>query len=76
MHSSIGDILVRSARRTPDVVALHFGERSWTYRALDEGSGRVAHALLGLGLRKVDRVAAFANNSDAYVLLWLGVVKS
>ena len=74
--STIGDIVARSARRTPDSLALSFGDRTWTYRALDEGSTRVAAALLARGLVTGDRVAAFGKNSDAYVLLWLGVVKA
>ena len=76
MRSTIGDILTRTARRVPDAMALAFGDRTWTYRELDEASTRVAHALHALGLVKGDRVAAFGKNSDAYVLLWLGVQKA
>src|SRR6185312_16312569 len=76
MRSTIGDILTRSARRVPDAMALTFGDRTWTYRELDDASTRVAHALHALGLVKGDRVAAFGKNSDAYVLLWLGVQKA
>jgi fatty-acyl-CoA synthase len=76
MRSTIGDIIARSARRAPRAMALSFEDRVWTYRDLEEGSTRVAAALLALGLRKGDRVAAFGKNSDAYVLLWLGVVKA
>ncbi|WP_273736624.1 condensation domain-containing protein, partial [Mycolicibacterium septicum] len=35
--------------RTPHAVALICGERSWTYRELDEASNRLAHYLTGLG---------------------------
>lgn len=76
MRSTIGDIVARSARRTPEAIALTFEDRAWTYRELDDGSNRVASALLALGLKKGDRVAAFGKNSDAYLLLWLGVVKA
>src|SRR3569623_275381 len=76
IRSTIGDILTRTARRVPDAMALAFGDRTWTYRELDEASTRVAHALHAVGLVKGDRVAAFGKNSDAYVLLWLGVQKA
>ncbi|HEX7662943.1 MAG TPA: AMP-binding protein [Polyangiaceae bacterium] len=76
MRSTIGDIVRRSARRTPEAMALTFEDRAWSYRALDEASNRVARKLLEFGLKKGDRVAAFGKNSDAYVLLWLGVVKA
>jgi fatty-acyl-CoA synthase len=75
-RSTIGDLIRRSARRVPDALALSFEDRTWTYRELDEASTRVAAALLASGLRKGDRVAAFGKNSDAYVILWLGVVKA
>jgi len=75
-RSTIGDLITRSARRTPAKQALAFEDRTWTYREFDDASTRVAAALLGLGLRAGDRVAAFGKNSDAYVLLWLGVVKA
>jgi fatty-acyl-CoA synthase len=75
-RSTIGDLIRRSARRVPTAMALTFEDRVWTYRQLDEGSDRVAVQLLELGLQKGDRVAAFGKNSDAYVLLWLGVLKA
>ena len=76
MRSVIGDILTRSARRTPTAMALTFQDRAWSYRQLDDAASRVAGALLSLGLSKGDRVAAFGKSSDAYVLLWLGVQKA
>jgi fatty-acyl-CoA synthase len=76
MRSTIGDIISRSARRSPTAMALTFDDRVWTYRELDDGSTRVAAKLLALGFEKGDRIAAFGKNSDAYVLLWLGVVKA
>ena len=75
-RSTIGVLLTRSARRAPDAPSPHFEDRTWTYQQLEEASTRVAAGLLDLGLRKGDRVAAFGKNSDAYVLLWFGVVKA
>ena len=74
--STVGRVLERSARRTPDRVALTFGERSWSYTELDRAAGRVAAGLLGLGLVRGDRVAAFGKNSDAYLLLYLGCARA
>jgi fatty-acyl-CoA synthase len=76
MRSTIGDIITRTARRVPEAHALTFADRRWTYRELDDASTRVAAKLLALGLAPGDRVAAFGKNSDAYVLLWLGVQKA
>ncbi|MGZ6623767.1 MAG: AMP-binding protein, partial [Solirubrobacteraceae bacterium] len=74
--STVGRVLERSARRTPDRLALTFGARSWSYAELDRAVGRVAAGLLGLGLVRGDRVAAFGKNSDAYLLLYLGCARA
>ncbi|MFD1407538.1 acyl-CoA synthetase [Kroppenstedtia eburnea] len=74
--NTIGDLLRRSAIRSPDQEALIFGERRWTYRQLEEASNRLARQLLERGLQKGDRVAAYGRNSDAYVLLWLAAAKA
>ncbi len=76
LRSTIGDVVARSARRTPNAMALTFEDRVWSYRELDDAATRVAAALLALGLSKGDRVAAYGRNSDAYLLLWLGAVKA
>ena len=76
LRSTIGDLVARAARRVPARMALTFGPRSWTYAELDRAAERVARALLERGLRRGDRVTAFGRNSDAYLLLWLGVAKA
>jgi fatty-acyl-CoA synthase len=74
--STVDDVVHRSAARHPDRIALSFGDRSWTYRELDEAVSRVAARLLAAGCRKGDRVAAFGRNSDAYLLLYLGCARA
>ncbi|QEC50825.1 AMP-binding protein [Baekduia soli] len=72
MTSTVDDVVRRSARRAGGAEAVRFGERSWTYRELDDAVSRVAGRLLGLGLARGDRVAALGTNSDVYLLLFLG----
>src|SRR3954453_2599627 len=74
--STVSDLIRRSARRAPTRIALHFGERRWTYEELDDAVSRVAGRLLELGLRKSERVAAYGTNSDAYLLLYLGCARA
>jgi fatty-acyl-CoA synthase len=76
MTSTVADVIRRSARRWPRRIALHFGERRWTYEELDDAVSRVAGRLLELGLTKGDRVAALGTNSDAYLLLYLGCARA
>lgn len=68
---TIADALQRSAAKFRDRLALTYLDRRWSFRDLHAAAGRVAWALSARGLKKGDRVAAYARNSDAYVVLWL-----
>lgn len=74
--STVGAILTRSARRTPEALALRFGEREWTYAELDTAVSRVAAALRARGLSHSDRVAALGRNSDAFLILYLACARA
>ncbi len=74
--STIDGIARRSARAFPDRPALLFRDRAWTYRELDDAVSRAAEFLLGHGLGKGDRVAAFGKNSDAYVIAFLACARA
>jgi fatty-acyl-CoA synthase len=76
MTSTVADVVRRSARRWPTRIALHFGERRWTYEELDDAASRVAARLLDQGLQHGERVAALGTNSDAYLLLYLGCARA
>jgi len=75
-RNTLGDAFHRTAQRCRDKVAVIFNERRWSYRELDAAVSNVAHALLAQGCDKGDRVAAYARNSDAYVILMLGCVRA
>lgn len=74
--STVDDVLRRSATRWPRRTALHFADRSWTYRELDDAVSRAAAVLLDLGLAAGDRVATYGRNSDAYLLAFLGCARA
>ncbi|HEV2673830.1 MAG TPA: acyl-CoA synthetase [Aliidongia sp.] len=75
-RNTIGDGLRRAAARFRDQEALRYGDRRWSYRALDRAADRVARRLIDLGLDTGDRVAAYGRNSDAYLIAWLGIVRA
>ena len=76
-HSStVDDIVARSAARHPDRPALHFQDRSWTYRELDDAVSRAAAWLRDLGLSDGQRVATYGKNSDAYLLAYLACARA
>jgi fatty-acyl-CoA synthase len=75
-RNTIGDAMRRAGSRFRDRPALRFGERLWSFAALDRAADRVARMLLAEGLRPGDRVCAFGRNSDGYLLLWLGCARA
>ncbi|MGH2460330.1 MAG: AMP-binding protein, partial [Chloroflexota bacterium] len=73
----LGEILRKNAR--PDVfggkTALIFGDRSWTYSALNAEANRITNGLLALGVTKGDRVAVLGRNSDVYIAIYFALAK-
>lgn len=73
----LGSILQRNARdpglkRKPAIV---FGNRSLTYGELNAQSNRIANGLLGLGVRKCDRIGVLSRNTDVYVAVYFALAK-
>jgi fatty-acyl-CoA synthase len=67
---TIGDTLRRTARRSPERLALRFEDRTWTYRQLDDQVNCVANGLSEVaGIATGDRVAILSRNSAYFVLL-------
>ena len=74
-HSALGDLLRRSALRTPGKCAVIYGKRRWTYAELDVAVNRVANALHERGIGKGDRVALLSHNNDAFVVVDFAVAR-
>src|SRR5215470_3906951 len=69
--------LRRAAQTKPTGVSTHFAGRRRTWQQTIERVGRIAGALFALGVRRGDRVAILALNSDRYLELmyaipWIG----
>ena len=62
--------------RVPEAVALTLGERSWTYRELDEATNRFAHLLAGKGIGPGQRVALLLPRSAEAIVSILAVLKT
>ncbi|UXA06950.1 amino acid adenylation domain-containing protein [Mycobacterium sp. SMC-2] len=74
--ASIPALFAEQAARTPDAVALRCGQRSWTYRELDDASNRLAHLLVDYGAGPGGCVALLlARSADAIVAI-VAVLKS
>ena len=62
--------------RTPDAVALSFGEQQLTYRELNARANQVAHVLMGQGVGPEIPVALYLERSLEMAVALLGVLKA
>ena len=56
-------LLEAAADRYPDAVAVVDGDRSMTYRELDERANQLSHLLVTMGVTRGDRVALYLDKS-------------
>jgi fatty-acyl-CoA synthase len=68
-RQTLADLLRRSARRSPDKLAIVCGDTRWTYAEFDRVCDRLAAGLQMLGIAPGDRVAILARNSHAYAAM-------
>lgn len=68
-RQTLGDLLRRSAARTPNRAAVLCGEVAWTYAELDALCNRLAAGLAACGVVRGDRVAVLSRNSHAFAAL-------
>ena len=73
---SIPALFAAQVARAPEAVAVSCGERSWTYRELDEASNRLAHLLAGQGAGPGQSVALLLERSAQAVIAILAVLKT
>jgi acyl-CoA synthetase (AMP-forming)/AMP-acid ligase II len=73
---TLGQILSAQARLQPDKVAARDLERALTYREWNVRACKLANSLLGLGLRKGDRVAVLAYNRLEWAEIYAAVAKA
>ncbi|MER7282642.1 long-chain fatty acid--CoA ligase [Dactylosporangium sp. NPDC000244] len=76
MSFNLALILREQAARNPDRLLLHSGADSWSYRAVDTASGRLAAALRRLGLRPGDRIAVQLPNVPEFVIAYFGALRA
>lgn len=65
----LGDLLHRSAARTPDKTAIVHGPLRQSFAALDEVVNRTANALAERGVGKGDHIALLSHNNHAFIVV-------
>jgi acyl-CoA synthetase (AMP-forming)/AMP-acid ligase II len=72
---NVGDMLTRSAARTPHKTALVEGPRRLSYRDFNDGVNRCAHGLLALGYRPGDALGLMAGNCIEFLVIYYACAK-
>lgn len=72
---NVGDLLSRSAARTPGREALVDGPRRYRYDELEAWCNRTAHGLLALGYAGGDALALMADNSAEFLVTYFACAK-
>ena len=73
---TVGQMLSAQARLQPGRIGARDLERAMSFREWNARSCRLANALLGLGLRKGDRVAVLAYNCVEWAEIYAAAAKS
>ena len=74
--ATLPELFAGQVARTPDAVAVVFGEERLSYRELDAGSSRLAHHLRGLGVGPEVVVGLCLERSPAMVVGLIGILKA
>ncbi|GAB3746761.1 long-chain-fatty-acid--CoA ligase [Nocardiopsis nanhaiensis] len=76
MSFNLATILQESRQANPDKPLCHINDLEFSYAQVDEISGRVATALLDLGLEAGDRVAVQLPNLPQFLFTYFGIIKA
>ncbi|NJC72651.1 long-chain fatty acid--CoA ligase [Planosporangium thailandense] len=76
MSFNLATMLRESATANPDKPLCHLDDFTFTYRQVDEISGRVAASLLALGLERGDKVAVQLPNVPQFLFTYFGILKA
>jgi long-chain acyl-CoA synthetase len=72
---TLGDIIRLHALKQPDKTALVYGNIRLSYYELNERINRLSNGLIGIGIKKEDRVAVIADNCSEYVETYFATAK-
>ena len=73
---SIPEVFAAQVARTPEALALVCGDRTWTYRDVEEASNRLAHLLVDRGVGAGACVALLFERSAQAIIAILAVLKT
>lgn len=65
-----GELLIHNAKYHPDRTAVISGERSLSYKELNDAANRLAAAFARLGIKKGDRLAMLVKSGVDWLVIW------
>lgn len=71
---SLAALFAKQCRLRPDQPAVVFGQRTLTYRELDERAGRLSTIMTDLGLKQGDRVCILSENHPVFLELAIAAI--
>ena len=74
--TSIPAVFATQVSRAPEAVAISAGERSWTYREVEQAANRLAHLLAREGVGPGQRVALLLPRTAEAIVAMLAVLKT
>ncbi|HZW84220.1 MAG TPA: AMP-binding protein [Candidatus Deferrimicrobium sp.] len=77
LQLTIGELIDQVSERLPNKEGMVYADRPvrYTYRELQKAADQVAKALIGMGIKKGEKIALWATNVPQWVLLQLGSAK-
>lgn len=75
-YHDLATLLRKKAEKNGDRPALHFAQRTLSYRDLDRETEEIASGLSRSGLAPGDRVATLLFNTPEFPLVWFGAAKA
>ncbi|WP_198023312.1 acyl-CoA synthetase [Virgibacillus sp. SK37] len=67
-RNTLGDLLARTAERTPDKFAIAYNKLRLTYKELDKRVNQTARAFIAAGMKKGDMITVMSRNSLDFVI--------
>ena len=75
-HLCIHSAFEQQVEKTPEAIAIRHGDETFTYREFDKIANRIAHQLIGFGIKADMRVALCMERSCLQIATLLGILKS
>ena len=73
---NLAAILEDTACATPHKTAIAFGDRSWTFKEIDDAARRIASALKAMGVEPGDRIAVSCPHLPEFPMVMFGILKA